>query len=239
MRISTFILIVAGSINIVFMCLVDVVFSQSKKTTVIIFNPVYGNSKLDLNGTYYKLTNDDSLQIETLKFYISNIEFLNNGKVVWKEENSYHLIDASNDKTLRIPFNNIPVSTYNKISFDLGIDSLTNVSGALGGDLDPTKGMYWTWQNGYINFKQEGKSNLCRTRNNEFQFHLGGYQSPFSTLQTVSLEVKETDRINIELDLKKFIAVSYLSKQNQIMSPCSDAVYLSKRAANAFSIKKP
>jgi hypothetical protein len=45
---------------------------------------------------------------------------------------------------------------FDAIQFNLGLDSLTNVSGALGGDLDPTKGMYWTWQNGYVNFKLQG-----------------------------------------------------------------------------------
>ena len=67
---------------------------------------------------------------------------------------------------LQIP-SNIP---FSKLKFQLGIDSLTNVSGAMGGDLDPTKGMYWTWQSGYINMKIEGKSNSCKTRKNQFQF---------------------------------------------------------------------
>ena len=81
---------------------------------------------------------------------------------------------------------------HDKIKFNLGIDSLTNVSGVMGGDLDPTKGMYWTWQSGYINFKMEGSSAVCPTRNHEFQFHIGGYQDPFYAMQTLELEVKNS-----------------------------------------------
>ena len=78
----------------------------------------------------------------------------------------------------------IPEDTeFDAIQFNLGIDSLTNVSGALGGDLDPTKGMYWTWQNGYVNFKLQGTSDLCNNPKNEFEFHLGGYLKPFNNYE--------------------------------------------------------
>lgn len=118
----------------------------------------------------------------------------------------------------------------------MGIDSTTNVSGA-GGDLDPTKGMYWTWQSGYINFKLEGKSNLCKTRNNEFQFHIGGYLFPFSCVQTIQLDLKPTEEPVIIIDIKKLLAPIDLSKQNQIMNTGLDAVKFSVLISNSFRVK--
>ena len=117
------------------------------------------------------------------------------------------------------------------------IDSVTNVSGALGGDLDPTKGMYWTWQSGYINFKLEGKSNLCPTRKNEFHFHLGGYLHPYNALKTVKLKVQQSTDIAVVFDVKKLFSAIDLKSTNQIMTPMKEAVLISEKVAQAFSIK--
>jgi hypothetical protein len=167
-------------------------FAQS---TSFSFQPTFSNQSLN-QEVYYRLNAQDSIQFTSFKFYISHLELMNGNKVVWKDKVTYHLIDAFDEKTLvlQIPSN----ISFTKIKFQLGIDSLTNVSGAMGGDLDPTKGMYWTWQSGYINFKLEGTSNICKTRHNEFQFHLGGYQQPFNSLQTVFVQVSKSTNIEAE-----------------------------------------
>lgn len=203
------------------------------------FFPVFGNEILQLNNSKYTLSNSDSIQVETLRWYISQIEFLMNHKIVWNENQSYHLMDVANPESCRFKFN-MPASIhFNQIRFFLGIDSITNNSGALGGDLDPTRGMYWTWQSGYINVKIEGKSNLCQTRNHEFQFHLGGYQHPFNSLQRILMNVPDSVAINIQFDLKSFLMDVDLAKQNHIMSPCQDAVLLSEKLSKCFSVQKP
>ncbi|MDO8999999.1 MAG: hypothetical protein Q7W45_09560 [Bacteroidota bacterium] len=211
--------------------------AQSEIVTTLNFIPKFGNAALILNDSTYPKNNGDSIKIESLKFYISNIEFLNNDKVIWQEKNSFHLVDASSATSMKIKLVIPPNITCNKIRFNLGIDSLVNVSGVLGGDLDPTKGMYWTWQSGYINFKLEGKSKKCKTRNNEFHFHLGGYQTPYSALQSITLNINNPEKISVVIDLQKLMNEIDLSKQNKIMSPSSEAVFLSKKISQLFSIK--
>src|ERR1044071_4197029 len=157
--------------------------SFSQNPYVLEFSPTFGSANFKTD-TYYKI-NDDSVLITTLKFYISNISFYDGNKQVWKENKSYHLVDISDPNSLKLKLDLPSKIKFTEIKFNLGIDSITNVSGALGGALDPTLGMYWTWQSGYINFKLDGRSSLCNTRNHEFQFHLGGYQYPHSALQTV------------------------------------------------------
>lgn len=215
---------------------ISTLFSQSGNK--ITFHPTYGSSSLDLTNFYYHTQNSDSIRIESLKFYISEIVFFKNDKIVWKEENSFHLVDASDDKSLQIVLKVPTAISYNKLSFNLGIDSTTNVSGAMGGDLDPTKGMYWTWQSGYVNFKLEGKSSLCETRNNEFHFHLGGYLYPYYALKKINLEVVENKNIDLILDLEKLISSIDLSKQNKIMSPCKEAVDLSEIISTLFRVQQ-
>ena len=212
-------------------------FAQTEQKKSIVFHPMYGNSILSPGNLFYSSNKFDSIQIEAFKFYISAIELLKDDKIVWKEENSFHLIDPAADKSLKIFIPGASNTVYNTIRFNLGIDSLTNVSGAMGGDLDPTKGMYWTWQSGYVNLKLEGRSNVCKSRNNAFQFHLGGYQYPFNALQKVILKVGENKKIDIVLDIKNFIESIDLAQQNQIMSPSKQAVSLSEKAVEIFRVE--
>lgn len=228
--------------NVIFFVLLvstQICFAQTKDQYSLEFHPQFGNSDLIVNEKFYKLSNADSIQFETLKFYISGIELLNDDKMIWAEENSFHLADASAQKSLSINLQIPSKAAFNKVKFNLGIDSITNVSGALGGDLDPTRGMYWTWQSGYVNFKLEGKSNLCNTRNKELQFHLGGYQYPFNALQKIILNVIANEKTVIVLDLEKLISGIDLPKQNEIMSPSKEAVLLSEKVSKCFSIKQP
>ena len=208
-------------------------FSQT--TSCIKFSPSYGSSKL-LVDSIYPLNTNDSIQITALRFYVSNIELIQQNKSVWKDATKFHLMDAFNEQTLAV---NIPSNiSFTKIQFNLGIDSTTNVSGAMGGDLDPTKGMYWTWQSGYINFKLEGTSNVCKTRHNEFQFHLGGYQYPFNSLQTVFIETIPKSILEIQLDVQKIIQQIDLAQQHHIMSPGQEAMDFSEKVTNSLSVKK-
>ncbi len=210
--------------------------SFSQVSYVLNFHPCYDKVALKLDNSFYKLGSGDSIQIDQLKFYVSGIEFLNNDKIVWKEKKSFHLLDAY-QRRLTVSLKTPPNLAFDKVKFNVGIDSTTNVSGALGGDLDPTKAMYWNWQNGYINFKLEGRSNLCKTRNNEFVFHLGGYQYPFGTLQTVILPAATKQKTDIVIDVNKIITGINLSEKNLIMSPCNEAVLLSEKLSKAFSLQ--
>ena len=177
------------------------------------------------------------MQIEALKFYVSDITFSKRGVVVYKEEKSVHLVDAANEKSLHLSMNIPAVHSLDQLNFNIGLDSVTNVSGALGGDLDPTQGMYWTWQSGYINFKLEGKSKRCKTRNNEFQFHLGGYLTPFQTVQQVSLNINSSNQINVSIDIETFLSLLDLTEINQVMTPGVESVEHSRKLPNLFSVQ--
>lgn len=207
--------------------------STTENKKHLTFQPTFGATNLVLNQKYL-LQKTDSVEINVLRFYISNIEFYQDNQLMHKMLNSYHLIDLADKKSLTLAFNHLNYITFNKIKFNLGIDSVTNVSGAFGGDLDPTKGMYWTWQSGYINLKLEGKSNLCNTRNNLFQYHLGGYEPPFLALQTVELPIEAKEKIVIKIDIQQLINAVDLVNEHSIMSPSKAAVKLAEVVAKAF-----
>jgi len=218
---------------VVFFCNSFFLFSQTGKTIQVAFHPVFNGLPVDLEHTNY-LKSGDSVRFETLKFYISQIELVNGDKTIWKEKNSYHLADASDGKTMQVLLHPDADVLFNKIKFGLGIDSITNSSGAMGGDLDPTKGMYWTWQSGYINFKIEGTSNRCKSRNNEFQFHGGGYQFPFNCFRTIVLNGAFEKGATVYIDLSEFMNDIDLAVEDHVMSPGDKAVELSKKLSGCF-----
>jgi len=211
------------------------VFSQTQNIQLSIV-PSFGTQTLHLADSAFYSNDSNALQIHLLKFYISHIQLLKNGHVVLEEKNSFHLLDANQVQSCRIDIENPHNIVFDELKFNLGIDSETNVSGAMGGDLDPTKGMYWTWQSGYINFKLEGSSKLCHTKNNEFQFHLGGYQQPYDCLQTLSFPILNSENIILKLDIQSILNQMDLMHTHHIMSPGIEAAMLSKIIASSFTI---
>lgn len=200
--------------------------------------PVFGNQPI-LEEKWYISSNGDSIQFENIRFYLSEIRFeMADGEQI-KDPQKAHLIDIFEPTTLKIALNNAHLNNVKKMYFNIGIDSLTSVTGALGGDLDPSKGMYWAWQSGYINMKIEGKSPQCKNRKNEFQFHLGGYMQPFYGLKSVELPVNGLNNtvLTLKVDVSKFFQNIHISNQKSIMIPCKEAMQLADYSIPMFSIQ--
>lgn len=195
--------------------------------------PTFSGVPIELTRPY-SLSETDSIQFETIKFYISNITLTNGlGNDVSPAER-YYLIDLANQSSQHIALPSYDQFTH--ITFDLGIDSITNVSGAMEGALDPTNGMYWTWQSGYINLKLEGTSSACPARNHFFQYHLGGYQFPNNALQTIQLDFSD-HKYQLFLPLDNFFQSANLMDKYEVMRPCEEAVHLSVLTGSLFNTK--
>ena len=198
----------------------------------ISFVPVFNGERISLSSRIESI--GDWIEFDDCRFYISHLVTYSSGKV-WKEDEKAHLIDLEENSSLILT----PLSVkIDSISFLIGIDSTTNVSGILDGDLDPINGMYWAWNSGYINFKLQGKSSKSSAADKSFEFHLGGYLSPFQTVQSVTLPVKKAqETIEIEIDLSRFVEQVDLTKMNSIMIPGKDAVHLSEFLPLIFQVK--
>ena len=185
----------------------------------------------------YATSDGKPIVFENLRMYVSDLEICNGSQVVATTVTQHRLIDAENASQNEILVVTGRNTEMDRLRFKLGIDSLTNVSGALGGDLDPTKGMYWAWQSGYINFKLEGTTPACPARQHRFQFHLGGYLSPFLALQAVELPIRPQGKdIVVVLAVDKLLEGIDLSKSYEVMSPGQQAVDLARRVATCFQI---
>ncbi|MFT4644373.1 MAG: hypothetical protein ACI8ZX_000774 [Planctomycetota bacterium] len=208
---------------------------NAQNEVLISFNSLINNDSLVLDKSF--LLDDQKVQVSKLKFYISNVAFFLKEKSVYSEKNSFHLIDFEKKKSLEIVFKSKRKFTFDKVSFVLGIDSNTNHSGVKGGALDPTKGMYWAWQSGYINFKIEGQSESLNNNKHEFAFHLGGFLNGNNCAEKVQLFIEDNEKtININLNLSEFLKSINLKKDYKIMSPGEEAIYLSKEISKRFTI---
>ena len=221
-----------NSILIALLCCSILGFAQNNSLRIL---PVFGKTPIT-EDRWFVSANSDSLQFDNIRFYLSNISIeLENGQTIHDTERA-HLIDVFEPSTLVISFQNIHDKRFKKMRFNIGIDSTTSVAGALGGDLDATKGMYWAWQSGYINMKIEGRSPQCSNRKNVFQFHIGGYMQPYYAMRQLELPLN-TEGVVLTVDVSKFFENIHISEQNSIMIPCKEAMSLADLSVQLFSIE--
>ena len=202
------------------------------------FKPVFNTENLVLEEKQYITAQSDTVLMSTFKFYISNIQYIFDDGSVFSEPNSVHLLDVEKEESLSFEVKNVPDKNLQWVNFNIGVDSLANISGALTGDLDPIKGMYWAWNTGYVNAKIEGNSSSCKTPKNVFEFHIGGYLPPFNTLKMVKLPIKnaKSNVFNIETDVSKWFSNIKLSEINSVLLPNKTAMNIADNYAQMFKM---
>ena len=131
----------------------------------------------------------EDFRVSAFKIYVGDFRLENeNNGVVAALSDAYFLLDLSKENSLvtDLRLNEKP---FSRLVFQVGIDSILNVSGAQAGALDPMNGMFWTWNTGYINVKLEGSSSFSRNDDKAFTYHIGGFRSGEATQRTVRLSI--------------------------------------------------
>jgi hypothetical protein len=140
-------------------------------------------------GKKYLNANGDTFSLKKFVYYISNIQFINNDTAVAENE-SYHLIDQAVSTRTTFTSKMAP-GTYTSMRLMIGVDSTRNCSGVQSGDLDQAKGMFWTWNSGYIFMKLEGSSSSS-PQNGSIVFHLGGYSGTNKAQRVLQLNLPQS-----------------------------------------------
>jgi len=221
---------------------------QNKDASVkIIFTNTINGNKIVLNDSTYTNPFGEKYTISKLRYYITNVELHANN--IFKEKNSYHLIDQAKQESNIVTFS-IPAGNYNQINFLLGVDSLHNVSGAQTGELDPANDMFWTWNNGYVMAKMEGNSAASKLVNNKFEYHIGGFSGPYNVLKEIHLNFPEKSfhfeegkhyTIIIDADINTWwqsVHTIKIAEHAAITSPGENAKNMSDNYANMFHVEK-
>ena len=62
------------------------------------------------------------------------------------------------------------------------------------------KGMFWTWNSGYIAFKMEGRSPESGEPAHTFSYHIGGYRSPYRIIRILTLRLADNQILHIDAE---------------------------------------
>ncbi|MFM1898012.1 MAG: hypothetical protein RL577_252 [Bacteroidota bacterium] len=222
-------------------CKEDPIDSPDQGALSIEIEHVWGmNEKPFLFGeTMVHPMTGDSLTISTLTYYVSNLILTQMDGTQWKEENSYRLIDP---QTNTFDLSGIPKGSYSSMTMTIGVDSLHNCSGLQEGALNPSKGMFWSWNTGYIFIRCEGQS--PSSSKGAFTYHLGGYLPPNNAIQTRTLNfgssfLEISANSKPTLHLKSNVAKLWhgpvkVSDLSAVHMPGSNAVSMSANFADGF-----
>jgi hypothetical protein len=159
---------------------------EMDSTLVVQFRAYVHGVPLEFNKKYLNPFGE-TFEITRFRFYAGKLApAYTDGSLKPKIISLYHLIDFSDSNSTRIE---LPVAGGNchGIQLQLGVDSADQSRGAQTGALDPAKGMFWTWNSGYINFKIEGNSPFSKQPSHLFEYHIGGYRNDNNTVWKIKL----------------------------------------------------
>jgi hypothetical protein len=127
---------------------------------------IVGNRALVLNDSIYVNEVGNKFKVSMFKYYVSNIHLINQEGKKFLIPNSYCFFNqelGGGGHSHRLEHGNIahldsvPVGTFDSIQVMIGIDVLRNHAVGNTGVLDPSNGMYWNWNTGYIFVRFEGQ----------------------------------------------------------------------------------
>lgn len=171
------------------------------------FNHKVGIKKLVLFDETYANTFNEPFTVNKFRYYISNV-ILVDEKGQQKIFNGFHqLVNEADSASKNMHFNSCKLGKIVCIEFTVGVDSSKNTSGVQTDDLDPMKGMFWTWNSGYVFAKLEGQSDSSHAPSNYFSFHVGGYKANENAARKIKLNINSTPSIHeivIDVDISKW-----------------------------------
>ncbi len=190
----------------------------------------HGGQEIALGVPFPTEQSGDTTQVDLLRFYVGGLTLFNASGTSSTLENQWHLIDASDAGSLQFEFD--VDSPTQGVRFLLGVDSLTNDAGVHGGALDPTNGMYWAWQTGYINFKLEGSSNVCPASEGGYTYHVGGFLSGLDAAKSFEVSLARdaqislgiSNEISLVFEVDRLMKEAYQSLGCRLMRPSESAV---------------
>jgi hypothetical protein len=219
------------------------------------FDNVVGEDDLALNtaGEPYTNAAGESYKVTALKYYISNIRLRRNDDFVYEDEvavdgsKGYYLIDESIAASRHLTIENVPPGDYVEMTFTIGVDANRLTEGAQTGSLDPVKGMFWSWNTGYIFVKMEGVSAASSDPDHVILYHVGGYADPDNNIKTKSVLMGDepamirgdkTPEMHMIVDINKFFeapnAISFADTPVQ-HSPAANKV-IADNYTNTFIV---
>jgi len=203
-----------------------------------------GQAPLRLGQTYQS-GSGEAWSAERLRYYLSNFR-LRREDGGWfvnpqspHDSRGYFLVDEADPSSRHFSIGPVPAAGYSGLEFLLGVDAARNGGGAQSGTLDPARGMFWTWNTGYIFFLFEGRSPQSTDSEHALVWHVGGggveahrVFLPFTAPVEVSAE--QGAELHLEADLARLFDGAHRLRAAQLptaMEPAAAAEVADNAAA--------
>jgi hypothetical protein len=216
----------------------DGITLTSEGSLTIKVNHTFGNTPLQMSPANYVTEAQDTVKVTQLTYYISNVT-LTTAAGSQVDLGNYNLMEFTPNASSDFTLTNVPAGNYTSVSFTIGVDSLANSTGSHTGDLDPSNGMYWTWNTGYVFIRLKGRY----SDNKSYSFDIGGDGHQMNVSHNLtSYKVSGTSvTTSLTFDLKKVFhsATTYDLKTDDVEIHTSSAEGIAKLRPNisaAFSI---
>ena len=199
------------------------------QSAVVVHHQVKLGEVQVLLGEWQKSDSNVSVRIDKLRWYVCLPPAGKKGSKAWLLD----LADsASLDQQMSRPVNN-------RISLLFGIDSAIQVAGVGTGALDPLRGMYWTWQTGYVQWKMEGAIRVDGLES-PLELHLGGFDGATKSQSMLSdyLIYPTTNSVIAQWNISPFLVEVVRRKKFGVMSPSPIARDYCRIIANGVSFHK-
>lgn len=154
--------------------------AEAPPPVAIEISHVVAAEPLQLREGRYRNAAGETYSVARLRYYLSGFR-VQDADGRWSEAptrtdspDGYYLIDEAAPESKRFRLPALPAGRYTAIGFTLGVDAARNHAGAQTGPLDPVRGMFWTWNTGYIFLKFEGWSPASPAPAQAYEYHLGG-----------------------------------------------------------------
>lgn len=194
-----------------------------------------GSEALVMNDMRYTNAAGNLYSINLLKYYISNITLHKKGGSN-TAFSVYKLIDGALPATGTFSTGTLEAGSYDSISFCIGIDPTRNHTGAQDGDLDVSKGMFWTWNTGYIFYKHEGQYKNTAGQTKSMIFHLGTDNAFTKISIPVELEINGNKTMQLQLDVNSIYTspqtIDFNVDNNRQSGSAADALWISNMKSN-------
>lgn len=191
------------------------------------FDNIVGTTDLQMNtaGTPYTNSKGESYNVTWLTYCVSNIKLKKADGTVFEDvvkpdgSAGYYLVDETDAESQDVTLENVPAGDYTEVTFTIGVDANQVNQGAQTGPLDPAKGLFWSWNSGYIFLAMEGTSPQSAAADHTFQFHVGGYKvdaasNQVNNIKTITLSfngdaapvrAQHEPEVHLLFDVNKFL----------------------------------
>lgn len=213
-----------------------------KQTYQFTFINKVDDSLLEM-GKMYQNQFGERFTVRRFAYYISHIKLTYTNGEKYSVNEKPHLISEADSLSKTISFT-APAGAISTVSFLLGIDSITNVSGVQTGDIDPAKGMFWVWNTGYIMAKLEGSSSQSKAPAHQYSYDVGGFKTGEDATRNIILPLpqnmkRKSPTFVITADVNKWFSGKNnikIAEQPMCHQPGKLAMQIADNYADMFSL---